>query len=226
MKNFLKKLNKILSNNTVSKISCIVVCLTILLSTFTVSIFAAEGDEETTTTESITDVWTSVTDSIMSLLGSAQGVFYNDGVGREPITITRSADTIDFGSGSFYSVYGLPSDHSNLYPSSDVGGDDGYFYFSNSDVVLGGVEFTGGYMAVNSDGAMSFFGYSDGTLSYDSEFLPEGFYTTFEMDSPFTLYKTVDFGLTFIGILAILGLGLGLFFLLVMVITRFIRLRG
>lgn len=225
MKKMFPKIKKFLkSNQLLSKISCIVVCLTILLSTFSVSIFAAEGDGESTTTESITDVWTSVTDSIMSLFGSAQGLFLSGTIPIDPFTMTISEDPII---SSLYSVAGAPSGFVDFYVSEQ--GVDGFViadFDPSYDADLG---FYGAYLVSYQGHSVPCLLYSDGSASILGTVLPQGYYTTFTPTefSNFIFYSNVSTGgLSFLGILAVLGLGLSLFFLLVMVIIGFIRLRG
>lgn len=107
-KMFLKIKKALKKNQLISKISaCLMICM-ILVSSLTVSSFAADEEQAT---NSITDVWTGVSDSIMSFFGLAKGVFFtNDKINH--------LERISFG----------------VFTDKSIGSiDDTWFYFTEED---------------------------------------------------------------------------------------------
>lgn len=213
MKKLLKKLKK---NQLLSKIAALFTICMILLSSFTVSSFAADEDEFT---NSITEVWTGVTDSIFSLFGSAQGVF--------------------FGSGDFVSLqYGTPISllGSQLYPilnfpNADVGDELSISYLSSDDPVP--------FPLIIYDSSYDFesgLGFTKVAVVFEGQdSFPIAFYQPSVLDSTYDGWYSVypldavissSFSLTFLGTLAVIGVAFSIILLLVFVISRFIHLRG
>lgn len=233
MKKMMKKLiKKIKELKIFQKTSCLVVVFMLLFSTFSVSVFAAEegteAADQSSETESITDVWTAVMDGIMDLIGSAQGVFYSSDV-----------DFLEFGSPVIYSDLGLtlypilnfpdvPIDSS--IPITIIVGDQSlscslFIYdYNNDDPLLPGYLYSKVAVLVSSDGLMEPFAFYDICLGSSSNVLVPGWSCSY--GESLDAIVSSSSGLTFIGTLAVLGVALAVILLLVYVVVSFIRLRG
>lgn len=218
-----KMMKKIKSNSFISKTIAILTICMVLMSSLSVSVFAADDDVSAANeeTESITDVWTDVTHSIMSLLGTAQGVFYGSS-GSLPL---EYGDPVPLLSGfNLYPITNFPSlalgDQFSItiteddlnQPFSAVIVDSSYE--SGDDLI----SFTLGALALAPDGG-TLFAYYNPVID-NSSF--EGWYSIV----PLGLSLSTGFSLTFLGTLAVVGVAIALIMLLVYVISRFLRLRG
>lgn len=211
MKKIIHKLKK---NRLVSKIASLLTICMILVSSFTVSSFAVDEEEAS---NSITDVWTGVTDSIMSLLGTAQGVFVSSDY--SPLLYGPG---IEIGTLNFYPILNFPDANvGDVIPFSI--NDEGVIIsnsFIISDSGSGELGFSASKYALIVDESetltFAFFDPVVDGLSYD------GWYCWFLI--PVSIPGSSS--LTFLGTLAIVCVSIALIMLLVYVISRFFRLRG
>ena len=183
-----------------------------------------------TPTESITDVWTSIVDGIMSLINAAQGVFFGSSADVSYTVDPIAASAIP-SSGFNYYFHGLPE--------FNVGDEVELIVYS------AGASLTYNLIVTEYDGSL-------GTLELsplDSDFPPflivyfpavsgarviehePGWYANFDYDTPwpaadFTFTVPGTPGLTFLGTLAVLAVALAVILLLIYVVINFIRLRG
>lgn len=238
MKKMMKKLiKKIKELKIFQKTSCLMVVFMLLFSTFSVSVFAAEGESEaaaqSTETESITDVWTAVMDGIMDLINAAQGVFFETSGGSYSLEYGDPVSTSTLNL-SFYPVLNfpdLPVDSSFQITMIPPYGDSltGSVLIVGPDSVivgLNGISFSKAAVSVQPDGSLSPFAFYDVRLGDSSSIFISGWSSFFGPDDVEIIVGSSSFELTFIGTLAVLGLALALILLLVYVVVSFIRLRG
>lgn len=215
-KMFLKIKKALKSNQLLSKISALVVVFMILVSSFTVSSFAADEEE---TTNSITDVWISITGSIVSLLGSAQNVFVDSSQVSYTSGFVYYSDTKLLIYPDF--PYLAPGTEGVLMDSRDTSFSFPFRVVFNdlSDQLI---------FEVNVSGTYSPFMVYDVFSSYGSDPVWGVFNVEEPLDTDLLGIMTISgpLSLTFLGILAVLGLALGIILLLVYVIVNFLRLRG
>ena len=101
-----KLMKKIKSNKLLPKLVAILTICMVLMSSLTVSAFAADDEASAANEEtgSILGVFTEITDSIMSLLGTAQGVFF---FGGSNSVVLNSSDLLE-GTVQSFPVYFMP----------------------------------------------------------------------------------------------------------------------
>lgn len=224
-----KLMKKIKSNKLIPKLVAVLTICMVLLSSLSVSAFAADDEVSAANeeTESITDVWTDVMNWITSSLSSVQGVFYNEGLSS--FEFTAVGDPISTSSGIYYRVEGIP------VLTSPVGYEG---FVSVGNVTLPSI-FGFDYSDGSLIGVVSYVG-SGVTLAYylpDNSLIPElssGWYMTEGNAMINNQFLTYTFspsasnasGLTFLGTLAVIGVAIAIAFLLLALISRFLRLRG
>lgn len=160
-----------------------------------------------TQTSSITSVWTSITNWVISSLNTVQGLFY--GAGEEVITPdTSSFDTVVYNGVTYYPF---------AFASAEEAG--------GGRVYLNGVEiFEDGFgQTVTTINGQQFVVVSNGgvdilLLNSTNEFT----YAPVGLE----IVITSDGSLTLLGTLAVIGLSISLVFLVIGVIQRFLKLRG
>lgn len=158
-------------------------------------------------THTITSVWTSITNWVISSLNTVQGLFY--GAGEEVITPdTTSTDTLVYNGVTYY-----PIDYARAEAS-----DNGLMYFYGSPVNINLTT----QEVVNVDGIeYHVVGYlGNAILIYNP--------VSFDTYSPVGVQLVLpsEGSLTLLGTLTVIGLSMSLAFLVIGVIFRFLKLRG
>lgn len=221
----MKKMMKIIkSNSFISKAIAVLTIFMVLLSSLTISSFAADDEVSAANeaTDSITDTWTSVMNWITSSLSSAQGVFFGSSSSTNSIVLNSSDLSVTTSPDTLYYIY-LP----DLDYSTAVSGQTYTFIFSgiSYDLVFdsssNGLMFTGDILVACPYDEENIFGVQPNTWVL---FLDEPFSGTVTLTSPFPFVSGSQ--LTFLGTLAVIGVAIAIAFLLISVISRFLRLRG
>ena len=217
MKKIIYKLKK---NRLVSKITCFSVILMILISSLTVSSFAADEEVSVANEEvnSITDTWTSILNWITGSLSSVQNVFFTGG------SVRFYPDFVDLGgNGLIYNIANMPD------PLPDT-----FYVYDGFETVI--------FNLVDLEPSQSNFYATRGYVSVANPDIPLIFYIT-DSSSPWSgwvvdgdlvslfnfveiSYSTDSIQLTFLGTLSVVGVAIAVILLLISVIINFLKLRG
>lgn len=229
-----KLMKKIKSNKLISKLVAVLTICMVLLSSLSVSAFAADDEVSAANeeTESITDVWTGVTDSIMSLLGTAQGVFVSNGglifFDYVPIDGTFISSVPNFPSlsvGDYLTVFGNNEVSTETIEGVVLDPSDPLLY----DLDVNGLNSFDSTFCILFEGSATplfyFNAVYDGSLGAPSG-LVSGWSSNSPPFNPILGYISSGSSLTFLGTLATVAVAIALIMLLVYVISRFLRLRG
>lgn len=219
MKKILLKLKK---NRLVSKITVFSVILMILVSSFTVSSFAADDEVSASSDEvnSITDTWTAIFDWITRSLGSVQNVFYSSGSSFTILPdqwVLDNSEVVDvwFASFDFDFDVSLLQDLDSIDLFISVGGESFTIPFS--------VSFSDYVCELESDFFNIYYIFEYEAVGLDSPWL---FYSDSLPSYPLVVEFPFGSGLTFLGTLSVVGVSIALILLLISVVINFLRLRG